>query len=226
MVSDRPDGQPHQGSFGGRLTIHAVVRSRLSDRALDTLGRRAVTPGFEVLADREIAAIVTRTSATDSADSLQVHDRVVSSLLRRSSVVPMPHGLMAPDDVTVIAFLREERIPLLEALDHLEDCYEVRLHVSEVDLEWSATARHEAGATIFAEARSRSRGARLLDARTNNVLDAAFLIRRGEWIQFVESLSDWERRISGLRVDVTGPWPAWDFVELTLGAPNDVEIEG
>jgi len=58
-----------------------------------------------------------------------------------------------------------------------------------------------------------------------NVLNAAFLIRRGEWIHFVERLSDWERRIGGLRVDVTGPWPAWDFVQLASSDSNKVEIE-
>ena len=230
MVSERPAGQRQQGSPDGRITIHAVVRSRRTDRAMDTLARRADTPAFDILSDREIAAIVTRQSVTrqsvtDSTRSLQDHGRVVSSLLRRSAVVPMPHGFTAPDDAAVLSFLRDERIPLLEALEYLEDCYEVRLHVSEADPAWSAMVRREAGSTIFAEARARSRAARLLEERAGNVLDAAFLIRRGEWIHFVESLSDWERRIDGLRVDVTGPWPAWDFVQLALCDSNKVEID-
>ncbi len=225
MVSDRPAGQRQRGSPDGRITIHAVVRSRRTDRAMDTLARRADTPAFDMLTDREIAAIVTRQSVTDSTRSLADHGRVVSSLLRRSAVVPMPHGFTAPDDAAVLSFLRDERIPLLEALEYLEDCYEVRLHVSGADPAWNATARREAGSTIFAEARARSRAARLLEERAGNVLDAAFLIRRGEWIHFVESLSDWERRIDGLRVDVTGPWPAWDFVQLSCDS-NEVEIDG
>lgn len=208
-----------------RLTIHAVVRSRRTDRAMDTLIRRADTPEFDMLVDREIAAIVTRESVPDRGRSLQKHSRVVSSLLRRSTVVPMPHGLTASGRKAVLEFLRDERIPLLEALEYLEDCFEVRVHASEPGLEWSPTVRREAGATIFAEARTRSRAARLVEGRAGNVLDAAFLIRRGEWIQFVESLSDWERRIGGLCVDVTGPWPAWDFVQLVPFASNEVEID-
>lgn len=226
MVSDRPAGQRQQELPDGRLTIHAVVRSRRTDRALDTLARRSDTPAYDMLADREIAAIVTRETLTDGPRSIQDHGRVVSSLLRRSAVVPMPHGLTAPDDAAVLGFLRDERIPLLEALEYLEDCYEVRLHVSEAGPGWNATARREAGATIFAEARTRSRAARLLNQRAGNVLDAAFLIRRGEWIHFVESLSDWERRIGGLRADVTGPWPAWDFVQLASCDSNELEIDG
>ena len=132
---------------------------------------------------------------------------------------------MANQAVTAVeSVLSEERIPLLEALEFLEDCFEVRLHVSEAGRDWSATARREAGVTIFSEARVRSRAARLLAARTGNVLDAAFLIRRGEWIHFVESLSDWERKIGGLRVDVTGPWAAWDFVQLASYDSHKVEI--
>lgn len=208
-----------------RLTIHAIVRSRRTDRAMDTLIRRADTPEFDMLVDREIAAIVTRESVTNRGRSLQKHSRVVSSLLRRNAVVPMPHGLTASGGEAVLAFLRDERIPLLEALEYLEDCFEVRIHVSEPGLEWSPTVRRDAGATIFAEARTRSRSARLVEGRAGNVLDAAFLIRRGEWIQFVESLSDWERRIGGLCVDVTGPWPAWDFVQLVPFASNEGEID-
>ena len=229
MVPDRPAGHRQQGlpdgSADGRITIHAVVRSRRTDRAMDTLARRADTPAFDMLADRQIAAIVTRQSVADGTGSLQDHGRVVSSLLRRSSVVPMPYGFTAPDDAAVLSFLRDERIPLLEALEYLEDCYEVRLHGSEADPEWNVTARHEVGSTIFAEARARARAARLLEGRAGNVLDAAFIIRRGEWIHFVESLSDWERRIGGLRVDVTGPWPAWDFVQLASCDSNEVEID-
>jgi hypothetical protein len=130
---------------------------------MDTFARRADTPAFDTLAEREIAAIVTRETVTDSTKSLRVHSRVVSSLLRRSAVVPMPHGLTAPDEAAVLAFLREESTPLLEALEYLEDCFEVRLHVSEAGLGWNATARREAGATIFAEGRTRSRAARLLE---------------------------------------------------------------
>jgi hypothetical protein len=138
----------------------------------------------------------------------------------------MPYGLTAPDAASVVAFLREERIPLLEALEYLEDSYEVRLHVSGTELASDTAARRETGATIFAEARAAARAARLLEMREGSVLDAAFLIRRGEWIHFIESLTDWERRVGGLRVDVTGPWPAWDFVRLAMCEPNRGEIDG
>jgi hypothetical protein len=223
-VSDRPGGQRKARALAGRLAIHAVVRSRRTDRAIDAFARRPETPAFDIVTEREIAAVVTESAAAEGPDSLRAHGRVVAALLWRSSVAPMPHGLTAPDADAVRSFLSEERTPLLEALEYLEDCFEVRLHVSEVGRGWSATARREAGVTIFSEARVRSRAARLLAARTGNVLDAAFLIRRGEWIQFVENLSDWERRIGGLRVDVTGPWPAWDFVQLTSYDSHKMEI--
>ena len=225
MVSDRPGGERQAGTLAGRLAIHAVVRSRRTDRAIETLARRPETPAFDILTEREIGAIVTEAAVAAGPDSLRSHGRVVSALLWRSSVVPLPYGLTAPDAASVLSFLSDERVPLLEALEHLEDCYEVRLHVAEANPDWSDTARREVGATIFSEARVRTRAARLLEGRIGNVLDAAFLIRRGEWIDFVESLSDWERRIEGLRVDVTGPWPAWDFVQLVPADSNQVEID-
>ena len=35
-----------------------------------------------------------------------------------------------------------------------------------------------------------------------------------EWIRFVEQVSDWEGRYPGVRMDVTGPWAAWDFIHV------------
>lgn len=223
MISDRSVAEAHEEPLTGRVTIHAVVRSRRTDRAMDSLGRRADTPAFDLVTDREIAAVITPEPAKRGDRELKDHERVVSSLLRRSSVVPMPFGLTAPDVDSVLTFLRQERIPLLEALEYLEDIYEVRVHVSATGLTGDSVAVQETGATIFAEARAGARGARLLDAREGSVLDAAFLIRRGEWIHFVERLTDWERRIGGLQVDLTGPWPAWDFVQLATCDPNGVE---
>ncbi len=196
------------------LTVHAVVRNRRTDRALETLARRGAPCDWFSVDEDDLAAIVTRSADRSREDALRLHERVVSGLLQRSSVVPLPERLDAEDEEAVRAFLRLESIALVEALEFLEDCYELRVHVRAGARVGGGADRAEIGRTIFAEGRQAAKAALHLHREGDSLLDAAFLVRRGEWIGFVELVTEWEERISGIRVDVTGPWPAWDFVRL------------
>ena len=202
--------------MGGPLAIHAIVRARRFERALAVVGRAPLAAPFETVVDREIAAIVSRASDTLTSDPLDVHERVVATGFRRATVVPLPPGVRADSEAAVRRFLRAERVPILEALELLDGCFEIRVHVTLGETSRTRTAHSELAASVFAEARAGARSARLIEARDGTILDAAFLVRRAAWIPFVEAVSDWERRVEALQVDVTGPWPAWDFVRLSL----------
>lgn len=202
--------------------IHAVVRNRRSETALDSLQARGDGPAYTLLGVGELAAVVTDDSADPgSNDSIRQHGRIVARLLRRSSVVPVPAGLHARDEEAVTEFLERQRIPLLEALDFLEDGYELRLHLTargagQTEDRLRAVAHH-----VYEQLQRQARAARILEeGGREQMLSAAFLIPRNEWIRFVEQIADWESRYPAVRMDVTGPWAAWDFVHImgTTGA--------
>jgi hypothetical protein len=207
------------------LAIHAVVRNRRTERALDAMQTRGSEPGYELIESGELAAVVTESDfahASPATTAVTEHARIVAGLLRRSSLVPVPFGLRARDDGAVKAFLDRQRVPLLEALDYLDDCYEVRVHI---------TARQSADAWdrlasmshhVYEELQRQAKAARILaEGERGHVLSAAFLIPRSEWIGFVEYVSDWEARYSAVRMDVTGPWAAYDFVHLMPSEATD-----
>ena len=52
--------------------------------------------------------------------------------------------------------------------------------------------------------------------RAEQGAEAAFLVEREHWGQFMTLLKEEQRRLPDLRFEHTGPWPAYDFVRLDL----------
>jgi hypothetical protein len=112
------------------FAVHAVVRNRRTDKALDVIAAsRGGGPGCTWIEDDGLAAAVTPVPAEEEADRdemMRRHGRIVAALLGRSGVVPLPFGVRARDGNAVRTLLRNARIPLVEALDFLDDHYEGR----------------------------------------------------------------------------------------------------
>ncbi|MFQ5888953.1 MAG: GvpL/GvpF family gas vesicle protein [Gemmatimonadota bacterium] len=200
------------------LAVHAVVRNRRTDKALDAIRLRQPSRHFRLVEAGELAAAVTETefgTAEMDPAAVRAHAEIVAHLLRRSSVVPAPFGLRARDEAAVRRFLETQRVPLLEALDFFEDCYELRLHISCVVSDSPSEATRGMARHVYEDLRRHARAARILAEGTDSrLLSAAFLISRSEWIRFVEHVGDWESRDEAVKMDITGPWAAYDFVRL------------
>lgn len=206
------------------LIIHAVVRNRRSETALDSLRSRGDAPTYTLVNAGGLTAVVTDDPADPrSTDTIREHGRIVERLLRRSSVVPVPAGLHAQDEDAVRAFLEQQKIPLLDALDFLEDGYELRLHLSARGAGQTQDRLRTVAHHVYEQLQGQARAARILEeGGPERILSAAFLIPRNEWIRFVEQVADWEGRYPAVRMDVTGPWAAWDFVHV-MGVPGDAD---
>lgn len=207
---------------GPGLEIHAVVRNRLSDRALDAMQGTGEGPEYRLVDLGELSAVVTEMDGPpEPTEALRRHGRIVARLLRRSSIVPVPVGLVAEDEGAVSAFLETQRVPLLEALEFLEDRYELRLHLSARTAGHSEDQLRTVAHHVYEQLQRQARAARILsEGGRERVMSAAFLIPRSEWIRFVEQIADWEARYPRVRMDVTGPWAAWDFVNVLPAAPH------
>jgi hypothetical protein len=51
--------------------------------------------------------------------------------------------------------------------------------------------------------------------RDQRILSAAFLVPRSAWVEFFDRAEDLAGTDPRLGIDITGPWPAYDFVRLT-----------
>ena len=129
-------------------------------------------------------------------------------------------GFVARDEEVVRVFLEGQRVSLLEALEYLEDGYELRLHLSARTAGHSEDQLRTVAHHVYEQLQQQARAARILsEGGSEHLLSAAFLIPRSEWIRFVEQISDWEGRYPAVRMDVTGPWAAWDFIHVMPAGP-------
>lgn len=207
------------------LAVHAVVRNRGAERALEAMRHGEAGLPFDLIAVGPVAAAVTPSGsrlsgeeprAGSGSDALRLHARIVEALLDRSAVLPLPFGIRARRRSAVEALLAERADELRDALDFLENAYELRLHVRRRSRGTGEEAPPGLG-RLFEELRVRARAARRLSTRGGSDLSAAFLVPRGEWIRFVERATEWEGLHPDLEVDVTGPWPPYDFVRVEAG---------
>jgi hypothetical protein len=144
---------------------------------------------------------------------LQQHQQVLEIAMRRGTVLPVPFGIVFRDRRELLRFLEDQYLVIDEGLSFLDGHFEMRLHISPQDGE-ATPELHGVAQHVYADLRRNARAALPLPGQPGRLLTAAFLVDRGAWVEFVERAEDLDVAHPGVDVDVTGPWPAYDFVKL------------
>lgn len=202
--ADRIEGAATEG-----LYLYGVTRSRTW-----RTGARSGAQGVIRVRFRDLEALVRLVpyGVPDlCGDSLTEHQRVLEAAMRRGTVLPLPFGLVFRGRRAVVRFLEDQYVALDEGLAFLDGHWELRVHISG-DPEESAL--RDLVQRIYTEMRRFSRAAIPLPVDGRRLLSAAFLVDRGAWIEFVEHTDDLNGAHPELTFDVTGPWPAYDFVRV------------
>ena len=180
----------------------------------------------ELLHFRDLAAIVTPAeyaSALPTGEVIEEYRRVVDDVFGKAPVLPAPVGTVFRSRETLTRWLELHYVTLTEALSFVEDRAVARVHVGRVD---GKVAERETGSDVAAAA---AESLRLLrrhavvavplksEQLTGIVLSSAFLIDRELWDDFVAAVDDQRRRNPGLALDLSGPWPPFDFVRMQFG---------
>lgn len=178
--------------------------------------------GAELVREAGLAALVAPASAPGhDAEPEQVAARhwEVHRALLRGDVVPAPVGVVfdSPDEVR--AFLNESHAGLSGALERVAGRWEFRLHVDVVDPAFSPQLALDLATHIYAELRRIAVAANTLPQVSGRILSAAFLVNRASSSAFQDRLEVLARLNSALGLDLTGPWPPYDFVTM---APQPV----
>lgn len=147
---------------------------------------------------------------------VQLHQRAVESAMRRGTVLPAPFGIVFRGRRQLIRLLQDQYLVLDEGLSFFEGHWELRLHISsaggvEPDLELSDLAMQ-----LYSELRRHARAAVPFPAEGKRLMSAAFLVERSAWIEFVDRAEDLAGAHSEITFDITGPWPPYDFVRITI----------
>jgi hypothetical protein len=200
------------------LLLRGVVRYRGHERGLAKLTGGAAD---ELVEHAGLAALVCevpyRLPEWDR-ERVREHSTAIERAMRRYTIVPAPYGVIFRGPEQVIDFLETQRVALDEALSLLDGAFEMRLHITpsgrHPDLSEGDLADQAAG--FYTALRRRSRAAFTLPPSARRVLSAAFLVSRADWVSFVEYADELDADHPQFQFDLTGPWPAYDFVTMTF----------
>ncbi len=149
-------------------------------------------------------------------DVLIVHQRTVEQAMRRDSILPAPAGVVFRGRRPLVRFMEDQYVALDEGLAFVENHWELRLHVLPAGPGEPDPEAFEIAGRLYAELRRTVRAAIPFPRSGRRLLSAAFLVDRGSWVRFVERADDLGGAHPELIVDVTGPWPPYDFVKMVV----------
>jgi hypothetical protein len=182
--------------------------------------------GVELLNFRDLAAIVSPadySAAEPTGEAIEQYRRVVDDVFGKAPVLPAPVGTVFRSRDTLTRWLELHYVTLTEALSFVEDRAVARVHVGRVD---GRTSERETGSEVAAVAADSLRLLRRhavvavplkSEQLTGIVLSSAFLVDRELWDDFVAAVDDQRRRNPGLSLELSGPWPPFDFVRMQFG---------
>lgn len=150
------------------------------------------------------------------SDRVLAHQRVVESAMRRGTILPAPFGIVFRGRRQLIRLLQEQYLVVDEGLSLLDGHWELRLHIvssanADPDLELSDLAMQ-----LYSELRRHARAAVPFAADDRRLMSAAFLVERNAWIEFMDRADDLGSAHPEVTFDITGPWPPYDFVRVTV----------
>ena len=182
--------------------------------------------GTEVLPFRDLAAIVGSTdynAAPPTGEVIDQYRRIVDDVFCKAPILPAPVGTVFRSRDTLMRWLELHYVALSEALNFVEDRVVARVHVGRVD---GKAADRDTGSEVAAAAADSLRLLRRhavvavplkSEQVTGIVLSSAFLVDKELWDDFVTAVDDQRHRNPGLALDLSGPWPPFDFVRMQFG---------
>jgi hypothetical protein len=210
-------------------------RGRTSGRgALELFGvtfsegsvRIAPVPGVELVVVRELAAIVKESpyNAQEPTDErVRVSSELVTAFTARGAVLPAPVGVVFRSRDAIVRWLELHYVALSDALSFVDDRVVGRVHVwrpgEPADQETGSDLAAVAAETLRELRRSAVATVPLrIEQITGIVLSAAFLIEQELWKDFASKVEEQGARLPNVRLELTGPWPPYDFVQMQFGS--------
>lgn len=196
------------------LYLYGIVRARAfrgRERRREGAVQRVRYRDLEALV-RDVPFVL----PTDNTRSIDEHQRTVEMVMRRTTILPAPFGIVFKGRRQLIKVMQEQYLVLDEGLSLLDGHWELRLHiggeaVGEAEVELSDVAM-----SIYSELRHYARAAVPFPKEEKRLVSAAFLVDRTTWVEFIERIEDYNTQHPGLTFDVTGPWPPYDFVRIVV----------
>lgn len=186
----------------------------------------APVDGTEIVAFRDLGAIVENDAyeveLPDGA-ALERYTEVVEAVFGQHPVLPAPAGTVFRDRDVLVRWMELHYVALTDALAYVEDRAAARVHICRADGDPHERDKGTDLAAVAAETfrALRRRAVSAVPLKTEHmtgiVLSGAFLIDRELWRDFENTVREERERNPDLRLDLTGPWPPYDFIRMQFG---------
>ena len=175
---------------------------------------------------RDLVAVVAEAPYTQVAvddATTAAHHAVVESLFSGRTLLPAPPGVTFRTEDALKRWMELHYVALSDALAFVEDRAGARVHIVRGD---ASPAAPDSGSDLAAAAADCMRALRRqavagLPLRTEHltgiVLSSAFLVERDLWKDFTGAVRRLGSEHPRFRVELTGPWPPYDFVRIDFG---------
>jgi Gas vesicle synthesis protein GvpL/GvpF len=187
--------------------------------------RGPAVPGTELIAVRDLGAIVAPGAYSvvePTEERATVMAGAISAYAKRAAVLPAPLGVVFRSREALTRWLELHYVALSDALSFVDDRVVGRVHV------WrpGEASEREVGSDLAAAAADALRDLRRLavatvplrtEQLTGIVLSAAFLVEQELWNEFASKVGEQVGRAPNIRLELTGPWPPFDFVHMQFG---------
>jgi hypothetical protein len=162
-----------------------------------------------------VKAVPYEVPSMDDAGVL-AHQHVVEAAMRRGTVLPAPFGVVFRGRRQLIRLLQDQYLVLDEGLSFLDGRWELRLHVTSAAVEDIDVELSDLAMQLYSELRRHAHAAVPFAAEGRRLLSAAFLVERSAWVDFVDRTEDLAAAHPEVTLDITGPWPPYDFVRIAV----------
>jgi hypothetical protein len=184
---------------------------------------RPLLDSTTVVALRDIGAIVRPSAYTipplDDSEMLEC-ERVVEEVFRAHTILPAPCGTVFKSEDHVRRWLELNYVSLVEGIHFVDGRCEGRVHAVEVQGD-DGDAEHGDHVALATESLRNLRKYAVatlpLRPEEGRLLSSAFLVERLEYSDFEHRVKEQARRVGAVRLNLTGPWPPYDFVRLDFG---------
>lgn len=215
-----------QGSVNG-VRLYGVA-------AYETGAHEPFAEGTTLIPFRALAAVVASSryvrTVIDEAE-MSEYNRILEEVQTNTSVLPAPPGTVFRSRDNLARWLELHYFTLTSAMGSIEGHSQARLTISKSDgvdtKDATSGEARENAKQLQAMAAQSMRVLRGQAAATMNlsipdeeltiITQASFLIETERWGVFNELVKTEDERHTSLDFRLTGPWPAYDFVQMQFG---------
>jgi len=192
----------------------------------DDHGAGSLPAAVQAVGRRDLVAVVGEAQfvpTTADGPTIVAHHEVVESLFAGRTLLPAPPAVTFRNVDALKRWMELHYVALSDAVAYVEDRAAARVHILRAD---RSPAAPDSGTDLAAAAAECMRVLRRqavagLPLRTEHltgiVLSSAFLVERELWKDFTGAVRRLGSEHSRFRVELTGPWPPYDFVRIEFG---------